>query len=68
MGGLARAGNEPAHRHVPLAGRRLSRDLSRGRHLQWPTPHWETICLVIASAMISLGCIVTVAAAVASMR
>jgi hypothetical protein len=68
MAGLARAGNEPAHRHVPLAGRRQTSSRTRGRHLHWPMPHWETICLVVASAMISLGCLVTVAAAVASMR
>lgn len=63
-----RAGHGSRNRHVPLTGPRPASGGPRSRHIQWPAPHWETICLVVASTMISLGCIVTMAAAVVWLR
>ena len=68
MAGMGGVSSESAD--IALAGRRTlaPSSFARGRHHRRPIPHWETICLVGASVLISAGSLVALAAAVVSLR
>jgi hypothetical protein len=66
--GVARVSSEGAD--LALSGRRAlaPSGLGRSRHPRRPIPHWEIICLVSASLLISAGSIVSLAAVFVSLR
>lgn len=55
---------------IALSGRRAlsPSGMGRSRHPRRPVPHWEAICLVGASLLISAGSIVSLAAVIVSLR